>query len=381
MNLDLTAEQAEFLAEAQSWLATNVPVGTHAPPGSPEDVRQSRAWDRILFDAGWSVLTWPKRYGGRDSTIIDWLLFEDAYHSAHAPYRLSANGISLLGPTIMEYGTERQKEEILRPMARGDVIWAQAWSEPGAGSDLASLTSRATRVPGGFRLDGRKIWSSHAPSADMAFGLFRTGKQEERHRGLAYVLVPLDSTGVRVEPIRRLDGLASFAEITFENVFVPDDSLLGADGQGWTVAMATTGSERGFALRSPGRIIGAAKRLEELVDARVVSRFPDLVDAVLQVNLDAEAFRLHVLQSVSRVSSGASSPTDSSLEKLFWSELEVRLNTLALELLTVTCAEDGTGSEWLESFVAALPGTIWGGTSEIQRNIVAQRLLHLPRSY
>jgi alkylation response protein AidB-like acyl-CoA dehydrogenase len=381
MNLDLTPEQAEFLAEAESWLAANAPAGTHAPPGSPEDVRLSRAWDRTLFDAGWSVLTWPKEYGGRDSSIIDWLLFEDAYHGAHAPYRLSANGISLLGPTVMEYGTDNQKEQILRPMARGDVIWAQAWSEPGAGSDLASVTSRATRVAGGYRLDGRKIWSSHAPSADMAFGLFRTGAQDQRHRGLTYILVPLNETGITIEPIRRLDGLASFAEITFDNVFVPEDALLGAAGQGWSVAMATTGSERGFALRSPGRIIGAAKRLEQLVDAHALADYPDLVDEVLQVSLDAEAFRLHVLQSVSRVTSGASSPADSSLEKLFWSELEVRINTLALDLLDVTEATDAIRGEWLESFVAALPGTIWGGTSEIQRNIVAQRLLQLPRSY
>lgn len=381
MNLDLTPGQAEFLAEAEGWLAANVPAGTHAPPGSPEDVAQSRAWDRTLFDAGWSVLTWPKAYGGRDSSIIDWLLFEDAYHGAHAPYRLSSNGISLLGPTVMEYGTDRQKEEILRPMARGDVIWAQAWSEPGAGSDLASVTSRATHVAGGYRLDGRKIWSSHAASADMAFGLFRTGTQEERHRGLTYILVPLDSPGITIEPIRRLDGLASFAEITFDSVFVPQDALLGGAGEGWSVAMATTGSERGFALRSPGRIVGAAKRLEQLVEPGVVSHYPDLVDEVLQVNLDAEAFRLHVLQSVSRVTSGTSSPADSSLEKLFWSELEVRLNTLALRLLAVTDASVATTSEWLESFVAALPGTIWGGTSEIQRNIVAQRLLQLPRSY
>jgi len=190
MNLDLTPAQAEFLADAETWLAANVPAGSYAPPGSPEDVAQSRTWDRTLFDAGWSVLTWPKEYGGRDSSIIDWLLFEDAYHGAHAPYRLSSNGISLLGPTVMEYGTDRQKDEILRPMARGDVIWAQAWSEPGAGSDLASVTSRATSVAGGYRLDGRKIWSSHAPSADMAFGLFRTRLESQSSRSG-------DSTGWR----------------------------------------------------------------------------------------------------------------------------------------------------------------------------------------
>jgi alkylation response protein AidB-like acyl-CoA dehydrogenase len=381
VDLDLTPRQAEFLEEARSWLAAHRPAGSPVTHGAAEEIALSRAWDRQLYDAGWSVLPWPKDYGGRDASILDWLLFEDAYHEAQAPYRLSQNGISLLGPTVLEYGTERQKDEILRPMARGDLIWAQAWSEPGSGSDLASLTSRASPVPGGFRLDGRKIWSSNAPSADMAFGLFRTGTEEERHRGLTYVLVPLDAPGVTVEPIRRLDGAPTFAEITFDNVFVSDDAVLGGVGQGWTVTMATTGSERGFALRSPGRLVSVASRLRQLLQRDEINAYPDLAEAVMQVSLDAQAFRLHVLQSVDRLVGGRPSPADSSLEKLFWSELEVRAAHLAVELLSVSTVDDNVARSWLEAFVAALPGTIWGGTNEIQRNIVAQRLLNLPRSY
>ncbi|HWH97552.1 MAG TPA: acyl-CoA dehydrogenase family protein [Pseudolysinimonas sp.] len=381
MDLRLTPEQDAFLESARAWLAAHTPAGGHAPPGSAEDVAASRAWDRALFDAGWSVLTWPKRYGGRDATPMEWILFEQAYHEAHAPYRLSANGISLLAPTVLEFGTEAQKEEILRPMARGDVLWAQAWSEPEAGSDLAALKSRATPVPGGFRLDGRKTWSSHSASADMAFGLFRTGGQSGRHRALTYILLPLDAPGIAIEPIRRLDRLASFSEITFTNVFVPESAVLGEVGRGWSVAMATTGSERGFSLRSPGRFTAAADRLERLLTPEIVDAFPDLADRVLDVRLDAEAYRLHVLQSVSKIALGTFGPGDASLEKLHWSELEVRLNVLALELLALQPDADADTRIWLESFVAALPGTIWGGTSEIQRNIVAQRVLDLPRSY
>ncbi|MEO3787535.1 acyl-CoA dehydrogenase family protein [Actinocorallia sp. B10E7] len=384
MDLTLTAEEERFYQEAHTWLAANVPDGAHSPPGTPEAVQRSRAWDRALFEAGWSVLTWPARYGGRDASIMQWLLFEDAYHSLDAPYRLSQNGISLLAPTVMEYGTDRQKEQILLPMARGDVIWAQAWSEPGAGSDLAALTSKATKVPGGFRLDGRKIWSSHAASADMAFGLFRTGDPGERHRGLTYLLMPLDAAGVTISPIPRIDGHASFAEIQFDNVFVPDDDVLGGVGRGWQVAMATTGSERGFALRSPGRFVSAAERLLSLLDSSVARQFPDLVDRAAQMWQDARAYRLRVLAMAARVGRGESVGAESSFDKLYWSELDVRLNELALDILSATGfpeTNDPKLRRWLEGLVTALPGTIWGGTNEIQRNILAQRALALPRSY
>ncbi|MFZ2174960.1 MAG: acyl-CoA dehydrogenase family protein, partial [Rhodococcus sp. (in: high G+C Gram-positive bacteria)] len=231
MNLELDDSEHAFYDEAYSWLAENTPTGVYAPPGTPEAVARSRDWDRRLFEGGWSVLTWPAEYGGRDASVIEWILFEDAYHALNGPYRLSQNGISLLAPAVMEVGTPAQKEQILLPMARGDVIWAQAWSEPESGSDLASLTSRADPVPGGFRLNGRKIWSSHAPSADWAFGLFRTGPQADRHRGLTYLLFPLSSPGITISPIRRIDGHASFAEIQFDNVFVPEDQVLGDVGR------------------------------------------------------------------------------------------------------------------------------------------------------
>lgn len=383
MDLTLSASEKAFYDEAYAWLSANIPQGSYAPPGTPEAIAASRAWDRALFEGGWSVLTWPKEFGGRDASIIEWLLFEDAYHDLGGPYRLSQNGISLLAPAVMEYGTEKQKEEILLPMARGEVIWAQAWSEPEAGSDLASLTSRADAVDGGFRLTGRKIWSSHSASADWAFGLFRSGPPGERHRGLTYLLFPLDTPGITVTPIRRIDGLASFGEIQFDGAFVEADNVLGAVGGGWGVTMATTGSERGFALRSPGRFVSAAERLLKLLDADTAARYPDLADQTLQLWMDARAFRLRVLSSTARAARNEPMGVESSFDKLWWSELDVRLSTLALEILRTrsTQSADSALPRWLEAYVTALPGTIWGGTNEIQRNLLGQRALGLPRSY
>ena len=333
MDLSLSKSEQAFYDEAYAWLAENIPAGSYAPPGTPEAIAASRAWDRKLFEGGWSVLTWPEVYGGRDGSIIEWLLFEDAYHALGGPYRLSQNGISLLAPAVMEYGTDKQKDDILLPMARGEVIWAQAWSEPEAGSDLASLTSRADPVDGGLRLNGRKIWSSHSASADWAFGLFRSGPPGERHRGLTYLLFPLDTPGITITPIRRIDGHASFGEIQFDDAIVPAENVLGSVGGGWQVTMATTGSERGFALRSPGRFTSAAERLLGLLDAETAARYPNLVDQALQLWMDARAFRLRVLAGTARAQRGESMGVESSFDKLWWSELDTRLSALALEIL------------------------------------------------
>jgi alkylation response protein AidB-like acyl-CoA dehydrogenase len=387
MDLSFTAAEQEFRREARDWLTANMPAGTYAPPGTPEAVRESREWDRLLFEAGWSVITWPKDYGGRAASLTEWLIFEEEYHALGGPYRMSQNGISLLAPAIFAFGTEAQKQEILVPMARGDVLWAQAWSEPGAGSDLAALTSRAVAAPGGFLLRGHKIWSSHSVHADRAFGLFRTGEPGERHRGLTYLLVPLDAPGVTVSPIRRLDGVAGFAEIRFDDVFVPADCVLGEVGSGWEVAMATTSSERSFSLRSPGRFVNAADRLLSLLRDSGVPSHGDLASRVVQAWLDADAYRLRTWATAARVSRGEPVGAESSYDKLFWSELDVRICELALEVLDSVDARADAGADdeeqrrqWLERYVTALPGTIWGGTTEIQKNVLAHRALGLPRS-
>jgi alkylation response protein AidB-like acyl-CoA dehydrogenase len=340
-----------------------------------------RDWERRMYDAGWAVVTWPERFGGRDADLLDWLAFEEEYWAARAPIRVSQNGIFLLAPAMFEVATETQLERFMVPMARADEVWAQGWSEPGAGSDLAALRSRGDRDEqrGGWRLNGQKTWSTRGAFADWMFGLFRTDPESSRHHGLTYLLVPLDADGVTVRPIRQLDGEPGFAEVFFDDVFVPDDQVLGGVGQGWSVAMSTTTSERGLTLRSPGRFMASAERLLDLVrqtpdaSARVVD---DAVDAWL----DADAYRLYVLDTALRALDGQQIGAESSANKLFWSDLDVRIHDAALRLLGPEASlTEGADPSWLDGYLFSLAGPIYAGTNEIQRNVVAERVLGLPR--
>ena len=241
------------------------------PRGLPSgDTREGFAlhldWERALFDARYAVVSWPEAYGGRDASPMEWLIFEEEYYRANGPQRVTQNGIFLLAPTVFEFGTEAQKDHILPRMARGDDLWCQGWSEPNAGSDLAGIQSKATRdeAAGGWQLSGQKTWTTRGAFCTHLFGLFRSDPDAERHRGLTYFLVPLDAPGVTVRGFGRLDGDEGFAEVFLDDVFVPDDAVLGGVDQGWSVAMATTSTERGLTLRSPGRFLAAADRLADL---------------------------------------------------------------------------------------------------------------------
>lgn len=252
MDLTHSAADEAFRAEARAWLRAHVP--TEPPPSleTEEGFAAHRAWEAELAADHWSVVDWPARYGGRDAGLVRWLLFEEEYHAAGAPGRVGQNGVSLLAPTLLAHGTEEQRARVLPPMATGEVVWAQAWSEPEAGSDLASLRSRAVRVSGGWLLSGQKTWSSRAAFADRAFGLFRCDPDAERpHLGLIYLMFDLRVPGVTVRPIARLDGRPAFAELFLDEVFVPDADVIGEPGDGWRIAMAAAGNERGLMLRSP----------------------------------------------------------------------------------------------------------------------------------
>lgn len=251
----LSEQELEFRDAARAWLAENVPTEPLASMDSAEGFAQHREWERRLYEDRWGVVSWPPEYGGRGASLVEWLLFEEEYYAAGAPGRVSQNGIFLLAPTVLAFGTPEQRRRFLPPMASGEEIWAQAWSEPQAGSDLASLRSRARRVEGGWLLSGQKTWTTRGAFADWGFGLFRSDPDAERHRGLTYMLFPLDAEGVTVQSVRRLDGAAGFAEVFLDEAFVEDAWVLGEVGAGWEVAMATTASERGLVLRSPGRFL------------------------------------------------------------------------------------------------------------------------------
>jgi alkylation response protein AidB-like acyl-CoA dehydrogenase len=374
VDLTWSAEDAEFRAEARDWLTANVPHGL--PSG---DTRAGFAahleWERALFDARWAVVSWPQEYGGRDASLWQWLIFEEEYYRAGAPQRVTQNGIFLLAPTVYAFGTKEQQDRILPRMAAAEELWAQGWSEPGAGSDLAALTSRARRddARGGWILDGQKTWTTRGAFCTHLFGLFRTDPDAGRHRGLTYFLVTLDTPGVTVRGFDRLDGDEGFADVYFDGAFVPDENVLGAVHEGWRVAMATTGSERGLTLRSPGRFLSAAERLIAL--ARDTAG-PEQRDAVVTAWMNARAYQLFTLQQVTAIAAGRSVGAEASLNKLFWSELDVQLHETAMDLLGAAGEVDDA---WSRGFLFSLAGPIYAGTNEIQRNIVAERLLGLPR--
>ena len=370
----------EFRLEVRAWLTENVPSPKLRSLDTADGFIAHQQWERRLHDARLAVITWPEQYGGRGMSIEQWLVFEEEYWASGAPARVSQNGIFLLAPTIFEYGTEDQKARFLPSMASGEQVWAQGWSEPGAGSDLAALRSKARRVEGGWRVSGQKTWSSRAVYAHWIFGLFRTDPESARHHGLTYLLMPLDAEGITVRPIRQFDGEAGFAEVFFDDVFVADMDVLGEIGQGWAVAMATTTSERGLTLRSPGRFLAAARRLTALFRAEGDHADSAMAESVAQCWMDAEAYRLFVNATASRMRAGIPIGFDSSANKVFWSQLDIRIHSLALDILGERAyLTEGEHAEWLDGYQFALAGPIYGGTNEIQRNIVAERILGLPR--
>jgi alkylation response protein AidB-like acyl-CoA dehydrogenase len=376
--VDLDDDLGEFRAEVQDWLGTHVPRAPLPSMDTRGGFERHREWEHSLADARLSAVSWPAKYGGRDASLSEWIAFEEEYHALGAPGRVSQNGVFLLAPTLFAHGTDEQRDRLLPAMARADEIWAQAWSEPEAGSDLAAIRSVGVRVDGGWLLRGQKTWSSRAAYADRAFGLFRTDPAAERHRGLTYFLFPLRADGVTVRPIAQLDGEAGFAEIFLDDVFVPDADVLGEVDNGWRVAMSTAGNERGLTLRSPGRFTAAADRLVDLW-LEVDSQDTGLRDRVVDAWIGARAYRLHTFGTVDRLADGGGIGAESSVNKLFWSQLDVALHETALDLLGPDAELAGPDRPWLAGYLFSLAGPIYAGTNEIQRNVVAERLLGLPR--
>jgi alkylation response protein AidB-like acyl-CoA dehydrogenase len=375
---------SEFRAEVRDWLAAHVPDPPLPSLDTAGGFERHRAWERELAAAGLAVVSWPARYGGRDATLSEWLVFEEEYYAAGAPARVGQNGLSLLAPTLFTHGTDEQRDRLLPPMAGADEVWAQAWSEPDAGSDLAALRSRAVAVSGGWLLSGTKTWSSRAAFADRAFGLFRSSSSAEagsRHRGLTYLMFDLRAPGVTVRPIRQLGGRTGFAEIFLDEVFVPDADVIGAAGDGWRIAMSTASHERGLSLRSPGRFLAAAARLASLW--RREGCDSGLRDRVADAWIGARAYQLHTQATADRLAAGGELGdlgAESSMGKVFWSELDLALHETALELLGPSAEDrDGPDGRWLEDYLFALAGPIYAGTNEIQRTLIAERVLGLPR--
>ncbi len=385
MDLSWTEEEESFRADARAWLETNVPRDLGSGD-TADGFSRHLEWERALFADRWAVVSWPEAYGGRDASIWEWLLFEEEYYRAGGPQRVTQNGVFLLAPTVFAFGNQDQQDHVLPRMAAAEDLWCQGWSEPNAGSDLASVRSKATRVDGGWILDGQKTWTTRGAFCTHLFGLFRTDPASERHRGLSYLMVPFDIEGVTVRGFGRLDGDEGFAEVFFDDAFLPDDCLpggpvLGDVDNGWRVAMATTGSERGLTLRSPGRFRATAQRLVDLWSETPDERRGAVVrDRLVEAWMRAEAYDAFTLQTVTGLVEGDEMGAESSLNKIWWSELDVELHRVALDLLGAGAELDaGPEGAWSKGWQFALSGPIYAGTNEIQRNIAAERVLGLPR--
>ena len=389
MDLAYTPRQKAFREEVRAWLAANLPAEPLLSYDTREGLEQHRAWERKLFDARLSMVIWPEALGGRGCDLIEWLIFEEEYYGAGAPMRVNQNGQLLLGPTLIEFGTEEQKARFLPRMAASDDMWAQGWSEPNAGSDMAAITSKAILSAEGshYVLNGQKTWSTRATFADWLFGLFRSDPGSTRHHGLSYMAVPLDAAGVTIRPIQALNGKDAFAEVFFDDVKVPVENRIGDEGQGWHVAMATAGFERGLLLRSPARFQYTARKLIELYKANRASadRDPSIRDAVIEAWTGTEAYALSAYHTVGRLAKGARIGAEASTNKIFWSELDLKMHETAMRILgargelTADAPAAVDAARWLDGFLFAQAGPIYAGTNEIQRNIIAERMLGLPK--
>ncbi|MFW0789152.1 acyl-CoA dehydrogenase family protein [Gordonia sp. CPCC 205333] len=394
--MDLLFDDATqtFRAEVRDWLAAHIPRSPLPSMDTAEGFEAHREWEATMAADRMSVVSWPTEYGGRDEPLLHWVIFEEEYYRAGAPGRVSQNGIFLLAPTLFEHATPEQLARIMPRMARADDIWGQAWSEPEAGSDLASLRSTATRTDGGWLLNGQKTWSSRSSFADLAFGLFRsdkdgaseaTGNVRQRHRGLTYFMFDLRAPGVSVRPIAQLDGEPGFAELFLENVFVPDDpadpgksGVIGQVNNGWKVAMSTAANERGLSLRSPGRFLATTDRLVDLWRNRgtevPATGATDL--GVVDAWIGSRAYELSTYATVSRLAAGGQLGMESSINKVFWSQWDIAAQETALDLQG---ADAELEDNWTDGYLFSLSGPIYAGTNEIQRNVIAERLLGLPR--
>jgi alkylation response protein AidB-like acyl-CoA dehydrogenase len=387
-----TPEEAGFRAGLRAWLRDSLPAGWagREPRAGRGDEAEARAWSRTLFEAGYAGLTWPKRYGGQGAPYSFQAILLEELARAEAPDHAGIIGLGMAGPTLMAHGTEAQRSRHLEKILSAEEIFCQGFSEPGAGSDLAALRTRAVRDGDEFVLDGQKVWSSFAHLADWCILLARTNPDAPRHRGLTYFLVDMRAPGVEVRPLRQLTGDPEFNEIFLTGVRVPAEQVVGEVDGGWAVAMTTLLHERGtlgFALTA--RLEVLLRKLVALArtpdgSGRAAADDPLVRDRIARQWVDLQSLRYTNYRALtSLVRTGVPGP-EGSVAKLHWSESNQRLTKLALELLGPEAQLDGEGAVWNGYWqyqqLRSRGNTIEAGTSEVLRNIVAERVLGLPRS-
>ena len=396
MDLNLTAEEQQFRDELRAWLASNVPCDweRHRLQDSMEArFAFLREWQKQVYEGGWAGVAWPREYGGRGATLVQQVIFTEEMGRAGAPPLANVLGLSLIGPTIISFGTEAQKKRFLPRILSAEEIWCQGFSEPNAGSDLANVRTEARVENGSFVINGQKVWNSYGWAADWCALLTRTDPASQKHKGLTYILVDMHSPGVEVRPLLQMTGETEFAEIFFHDVKVPVENALGPVGDGWRVAIGTLMHERatlGAAVqvayrRQLDRLFELSHTIER--NGRPAADDPLIRQKLGQCHAELEIMRLNQMRSISRISQTGVPGPEGSIQKIFWSEFNQRFQQIAMELLgdyaqltkgARDVIDDGT---WAYSFLRARGNTIEAGTSEIQRNIIGHFVLGLPKSY
>jgi alkylation response protein AidB-like acyl-CoA dehydrogenase len=388
MDLRDSPHDAAFRAEVRAFLAEHL-VGEFAElggrGGSGDETFGFEArlrWEKVLAEGGWTCLGWPVAHGGRDATISEQVIFHEEYARAAAPGRVSILGEGLLGPTLIHYGTDEQKARFLPPIRAGTELWCQGYSEPDAGSDLANVKTRATLDGDEWVISGQKVWTSLAHQSDWCFVVCRTDPDSARHKGLSYLLVPMDQPGIEVRPITQLTKTSEFNEVFFDGARTARHNVVGAVGEGWRVALATLAFERGVALL--GHQLGFVRELNRLIalaQDNGSARDPLVRQQLARAHGELTIMRLNTLRSLSGID-GPVAPPEASIAKLYWGSWHRRLGELSLQILgpaaTVLDPGDYELNDFQRSFLFSRSETIYGGSNQIQRNIIGERVLGLP---
>jgi len=392
MDLNLTADEQAFRDEFRAWLKANVPApwtkGGLGSESGGEYVDYLKRWQRTLFEGGWAGIAWPKKFGGRGATLMQQAIFQEELALADAPHLIGTIGLSLVGPTIIALGSEEQKARHLAPILAGDEIWCQGFSEPNAGSDLASLGTKAIRDGDDFVVNGQKIWTSFAQMADYCLLLVRTDFESPKHKGITCLLADMKTPGISVRPLRQMSGDSGFNEVFFSDVRIPVTQVLGQVNNGWTTAITALMNERAnlgtgiqvIFKRNLNALIARSRTVDR--NGRPASEDPIVRQKLAQAYLELEILRLNTNRALTSLSRSGVPGAEGSIQKIYWSEMNQRTQQIAQEILgPYGQLIDFDGGVWQYAYLRSRGNTIEAGTSEIQRNIVAERVLGLPKSY
>ncbi len=396
MDFDYTPEQDAFRAEVREWVNGALPPGwgstVHEPQNEAERAVFKQEWDRKQFQAGWAGIAWAREYGGRGATLVEQAIFLEEMARARAPEGLNIIGRNLAGPTIIRHGTPAQKSRFLRPILSGEEVWCQGFSEPNSGSDLASIRCRAELKGDTFRVNGQKVWTSFAQYAQWCFLLSRTDTTVAKHKGISFLLVDMRSPGITIRPLVQINGDTEFSEVFFDKVEVPAGNLIGAMNAGWSIAMTTLTFERGpeEALYRQVRFKYDLDRLVGFARTNVrrgkpISDDPVARQKIAAVAMEVDLLRLNILRAFSKVLNGKELGPEASFTKLYWSHMWQRMAELAVELqgpsapLAVGDPSVLDGGSAQFNWLSSKASSIYSGTSEVQRNIIGERVLGLAK--